>query len=58
MPRIKMLVLADGQNIWYPNQGDLNYHKNKIIEVWIEERLTLDEFKEISKKRVFLKNKS
>jgi hypothetical protein len=56
MPRVKLLTLTNGKHVWYPSQSDLNHYKS-IAEVWIEERLTMDEFKELLGKRTFLKNK-
>jgi hypothetical protein len=56
MPRVKLLVLSNGKHVWYPSISDLNHYKS-ITEVWIEERLTAEEFKDLSGKRTFLKNK-
>lgn len=57
MPRIKLLILKGGKHIWYPTSSDIAYYDSEIFSVWIEEHLTMDEFKEFSKKIVFLKNR-
>lgn len=52
MPRVKLIILENGKHIWYP----INYNYRNIKTVWIEEKLTKEEFIKYRNEHTLLKN--